>query len=230
MAQGRTGGTKGRGGEGDPLRAELERRLQLLADHGSRAEPKEITAAVESIMATVAGDLSAVNLKLYAEIEALGRYIESAKAEIADLRPDEIRDQHLPAATDELEAIVGATEQATNQILEAVETIEEVSNEVDEAASEKITDAVTKVYEACNFQDITGQRITKVVTALQQIEQKVDALLDAFGEEMARKENRRRQVQADGAKDDDRHLMNGPASANEGISQEDIDALLDSFD
>ncbi|RDD62579.1 protein phosphatase CheZ [Ferruginivarius sediminum] len=224
-----SGGTNRRGGQADPLRAELERRLQLLADHGQRADPKDITAAVESIMATVEGDLSAVNLKLYAEIEALGRYIESAKAEIAEVRPDEIRDQHLPTATDELEAIVGATEQATNQILEAVESIEEVAGEVDEAKSEKITGAVTQVYEACNFQDITGQRITKVVTALQEIERKVDALLAAFGEEMARNQIKRRQAEA-ASKDDEKSLMNGPASPNEAVSQEDIDALLASFD
>jgi chemotaxis protein CheZ len=185
-------------------------------------------------MATVEGDLSAVNLKLYSEIEALARYIDGAKAEIAEIRPDEIRDEHLPAATDELEQIVGATENATNQILESVETVEEVAEELDSDKADKITTAVTNIYEACSFQDITGQRITKVVKTLQQIESKVEALLAAFGEEVARE---RRKFGGDKAaepemsqEEKEQSLMNGPANAGEGISQDDIDALLAGFD
>lgn len=230
MASSQTGKADSRTGAADPLRKELEQRLQNLSNQGPRAEAKDITAAVESIMATVSGDLSAINLKLYAEIEALARYIESAKSEIAEVRPDEIRDEHLPVATDELEAVVGATEQATNRILEAVETVEEVAAELDETKAEKITGAVTQVYEACNFQDITGQRITKVVKALQQIEQKVEVLLAAFGEDMAGDRAERQATREKSEPADDAGLMNGPAQPNEGISQEDIDALLANFD
>ena len=112
----------GRGGSGEQaLRQQLEVQLSALAGLGPRAQPAEITDAVESVMATVEGDLSAVNLKLYAEIEALSRFIAAAKAEIASVRPDEINTEHLPTATDELEAIVGATESATNTILEAIQ-------------------------------------------------------------------------------------------------------------
>ena len=221
----------------DAVRAQLERTLQDLSKLGPRSEPSEISDAVESVMATVDGDLSAVNMKLYAEIEALSRYIANAKAEIAQVRPDEIRTTHLPTATDELEAIVGATEQATNQIFEAVEGIEEVAATLDEGTAQKITDHVTSVYEACSFQDITGQRITKVVTALQQIETKVDTLLSAFGEEaaQARKKNRAETGEtadrAASAEDADKALMNGPAApGDDAVSQDDIDALLASFD
>ena len=83
---------------------------------GTGVEPEDIMEAVESVMTTIEGDLSAVNLKLFAEIESLSSFISSAKAEIASLRPDEITEEHLPTATDELEAIVGSTEQATNAI------------------------------------------------------------------------------------------------------------------
>ena len=221
------------GGENDPLRAELERRLKAMAEEGPRTDPSDIASAVESVMATVEGDLSAVNLKLYAEIEALARYIDGAKAEIAEIRPDEIRDEHLPAATDELEQIVGATENATNQILESVESVEEVAEELDSDKADKITNAVTNIYEACSFQDITGQRITKVVKTLQQIETKVEALLAAFGEEVARERRRRGDdTEASQSKeaDQEKALMNGPAASGEGVSQDDIDALLAGFD
>ncbi|MBK1697728.1 protein phosphatase CheZ [Rhodovibrio salinarum] len=223
----------GRGQDDDAARVQLETQLAALAALGPRAEPEEITDAVESVMATVEGDLSAVNLKLYAEIEALSRFIASAKAEIASVRPDEINTEHLPTATDELEAIVGATESATNTILEAMETIEGIGDELGGETGQKLSDSVTKVYEACNFQDITGQRITKVVTALKQVEEKVDTLLAAFGEDAAeaRSERSAASEKKKVSADDEASLMNGPTSPGEAsVSQDDIDALLASFD
>jgi len=222
----------GRGGGEDALRAQLESQLSALAGLGPRAQPNEIHDAVESVMATVDGDLSAVNLKLYAEIEALSRFIAAAKAEIASVRPDEINTEHLPTATDELEAIVGATESATNAILEAMETLEPIGDDLGGETGQKIADSVTKVYEACNFQDITGQRITKVVGALKQVEDKVDTLLAAFGEDAAAaRQDRPSAPTQPAAPGDDAALMNGPgAPGDTAVSQDDIDALLASFD
>lgn len=223
-----------RADEDAAVRAELERTLQELANRGPGGEPTELAAAVESVMATVEGDLSAVNLKLYAEIEALSRYIANAKAEIAQVRPEEIRTTHLPTATDELEAIVGATEQATHQIFEAVEGIEEVAATLEPETAQKLTDHVTSVYEACSFQDITGQRITKVVTTLQQIEHKVDTILAAFGEDATQAQTKPAPSESapeQSPEDADKALMNGPSTpGEESVSQEDIDALLASFD
>src|SRR3546814_1118636 len=54
---------------------------------------------------------------------------------------------------------------------------------MDTEVGAQVSAAVTSIFEACGFQDITGQRITKVVTALQKIETKVDALLNAFGDD-----------------------------------------------
>ena len=102
----------------------------------------------------------------------------------AELRPDDINSEHLPAATDELTAIVGSTEQATHTIFEAVEGIEALTAKMDPEVAAQVSAAITSVFEACGFQDITGQRITKVVTALQHVESKVDALLHAFGDDI----------------------------------------------
>lgn len=210
---------------------DLEVRVTQLLKARSDIEPRQLIEAVEAIMLTAQGDLSSANLKLYAEIESLAHYIQNARAEIASLRPDEITDEHLPAAGEELEAIVGATEQATNSIMEAVEAIETVAAELPPEQAERITAAVTSVYEACGFQDLTGQRISKVVNALRHIENKVQALLVAFGGDALPKPARTAaSKRADGKDRPDEHLMNGPQNAAEAISQDDIDALLASFD
>ena len=115
--------------------------------------------------------------------------------------------------------------------MEAVEAIEGVAAELPPEQAERITAAVTSVYEACGFQDITGQRISKVVNALRHIESKVQALLVAFGGDALPKPAKKpASKRADGKDRPDEHLMNGPQNAQEAISQDDIDALLASFD
>ncbi len=211
---------------------DLGRRVEVLAKSRAGVEPEEIMEVVQSVMATIDGELSAVNFRLYSEIEKLSHFIASVNAELAALRPDDITEEHLPAAADQLGAIVGATEQATNSIVEAVEAIEELAGKMKSKGAKEIGEQVTKVYAACSFQDITGQRIGKVVTALKHIEDKVQALLDAFGEELRRMPGgappERKSPRAPTRADE--HLLNAPQSADEAISQDDIDALLSSLD
>lgn len=205
-----------------------EQRLEALVTRYKDINPDDLVTIVEGIINTAQGDLSSVNLKVYGEIEALSRYIHSARQEIASLRPDEITDEHIPAAGEELEAIVGATEQATNTIMESVEAIENETANLPPETAERITNAVTNVYEACGFQDITGQRITKVIHCLTHIEEKVQALLETFGEPGDRPARERKSQKA--SEEADAALMNGPQSSESAISQDDIDALLASFD
>ncbi len=213
------------------VKEKIVAQLKDLQKSESSVDPAEVITIVESVIDSIEGDLSAVGLKVYADIEALARYINTARAEIAELRPDDINSEHLPAATDELTAIVGATEQATHTIFEAVESIEALTEKMSPEVAEQISAAVTSIFEACGFQDITGQRITKVVTALQQVEVKVDALLHAFGDEIKREGSPRPKAKkkttpsgAPARPDED--LLNGPQLPEDAISQDDIDALF----
>jgi chemotaxis protein CheZ len=210
---------------------ELVARLSALRSRGQSYSREEITEIVTGLLGTLDGDLSDVNLKLYSELEDLAQYILAAKKEIASLLPDDITSEHLPTATDELDAIVGATEEATNGILQAVEAIEGLTGDMDPAVAEKISEAVTQVYESCNFQDITGQRITKVVKALKHIETKVDALVAAFGDEIQKyRELHPTQPEEKEQQTSDAALLNGPQMPDDAAKQAEIDALLASFD
>ena len=147
-----------------------------------------IAEVVDAVLATMRGDLSAPEAGLLAEIEDLGRTIAAAKAEIAALRVDDITDNHIPSATDELDAIIAHTASATDSILEVCETLDTVAIELaredlpgGRAQAALLQDATTRIYEACSFQDITGQRITKVVATLKTIEAKVAGIVATFG-------------------------------------------------
>ncbi|MCH8036023.1 MAG: protein phosphatase CheZ [Proteobacteria bacterium] len=224
------------------LNQEIEQQLHDLSRTGRCVDPKDILEVVESVFASISGDHASLNHRLHADIEALANYINAAKAEISEIKADKINKEFLPEASDQLIAIVGATEQATNDIFEAVELIEELTEKMAPKMAERVTEAVTRVYEACSFQDITGQRVTKVVTALQNVEAKVHALLQAFGEESGA-EGRETASETPGAPgapgagvdgatpaSSDEDLMTGPQIPGEANSQDDIDALLASFD
>jgi chemotaxis protein CheZ len=217
------------------LGEDVEKRLHGLSKSVGRVDPEDILEVVQSVMASIEGDHTSLNQRLHADIEALAEYINTAKAEITEIRADKINAVYLPEASDQLSAIVGATEQATNEIFEAVESIEEMASTMAPEQAERITEAVTRVYEACSFQDITGQRISKVVTALQNVESRVVALLQAFGQESGAAANgtttpaEEPSATKPGARPDE-DLMDGPALSGEANSQEDIDALLASFD
>jgi chemotaxis protein CheZ len=215
--------------------ADVESRLAQLGSNGSGIDPTDIVEVVESVMASISGERTGINLRLYEDIESLSQFIKSAKSEITSLRADEIKTKYIPAASDELSAIVGATEHATNEIFEAVEAIESTANEMDPEAAAPLSDAVTRIYEACSFQDITGQRITKIVKALQDVETKVNGLLRAFGEDVpelpAEAEAPVPVAAAEEPKvKSDKDLMNGPQLPGNAMSQDEIDALMSSFD
>ena len=183
-----------------------------------------ITEVVRAVLTTISDDLTAKEASLLREVEELGRTIASAKSEIAALRVDDITDHDIPFATDELDAIVEHTAHATDAILESCEMLDEVTATVSGDAAAKLQAATTRIYEACSFQDITGQRITKVVTTLKTIEGKVAHIIGTFGPsiEAARRAADHVATDAD--------LLNGPQLPAHAMDQSDIDKLLASFE
>lgn len=194
---------------------------------------EEVSAVVAGIMDAARKELASSDNEVVAKMIGLADYIEHAKQEIAALRPDEVKDQHLPAASDELDEIVAETAEATNRIMDATETIQGAIGEIDEATQEKIFNASMQIFEACSFQDITGQRVTKVVKALKDIEEKVDSLITAFGDEIAEYKARNGSEQTETTPNDineitDDMLLEGPQLSEEAMSQDEIDKLLNS--
>ncbi|UPY34910.1 protein phosphatase CheZ [Sediminicoccus sp. KRV36] len=193
---------------------------------GSGQDP--IEQAVRQVLGSLAGDMTSVEASLLAELEALGREVQRAKSEMAALRVDDINDSHIPRATDELDAVVEHTAKATNEILDVCEGLEAMQSRLSSAEAENLGIAVTRIYEACSFQDITGQRISKVVSALKAIEQRVAEVTARFapGGPMPAVEDELPITPVT----EGRALANGPQMPGAASSQEEIDRLLASFD
>ena len=213
------GGSPAKPGEDSDLTRKLD---AVQARTRIAVDTTEVAAVVEAIVESLSGDMSVADLKLYRELEQLAQYIQRAKREIADVKPNDIRERHIPMATDELDAVVEATAAATGTILDEAEAVQKLAASLPPPAGTNIAAAVTRIYEACNFQDITGQRITKVVKTLKYIESKIDALLAAFGETVVGK-----QVLL---KPPDEDFVSGPQLPKAANSQDEIDAILASLD
>jgi chemotaxis protein CheZ len=218
-------------GTGPMLTAQiLEERMAVLRARYPAARTDAVADVVRTMLATMRGDLTAQEASLLSEVEALGRTIAAAKAEIAELKVTDINASHIPSATDELDAIVAHTASATDSILEVCEALDGIGELLGKEgaspacadASTRLQEATTRIYEACSFQDITGQRITKVVATLKAIETKVSMLVEAFGG--------RAQGATPVARTPDADLLNGPQLPANAMDQSDIDRLLASFD
>lgn len=194
---------------------------------GGPPPPDEaIEAAVRAVLASMAGDLTAKEAALLAELEALGRMVKRAKAEIAALGVEDITASHIPTATDELDAVVEHTAGATNEILDCCETLERLEPRLGEEDAAALRDAITRIYEACGFQDITGQRIAKVVAALKAIEARVAAVVGTAAPVAAPAAR----PAAAGPATLGEALAQGPQLPGAGVSQAEIDKLLAAFD
>ncbi|MEM6490859.1 MAG: protein phosphatase CheZ [Pseudomonadota bacterium] len=205
------------------LNTELAAKLAALRDSDGGVSPDDIQNLIDAVMTTAPGDISHDDHALYAEIRSLADAIQRARSEIAALRPQEISEDFIPAATDELDAVVGATEIATNTIMDNAEAIQALTGEMSQEAGEKVEAAVTEIFTACGFQDITGQRITTVVTALKEIEGKVAALLSAFNADFDTSGAARGGKPAEF---DESGLLNGPQLPAKAQNQDDIDRIF----
>jgi len=203
--------------------AALTGRLAEIATRWPAAQPAMVAEVVASVLASMRGDLTSVETTLLNEVAELGRTIANARAEIAALGVDDITASHIPSATDELDAIVAHTAAATDSILEVCEMLDNVGATLDSAGAQALQDATTRIYEACSFQDITGQRITKVVATLKAIDSKVSHIIATFDRPGAAAALPRPPPPKAA-------LLNGPQLPASAMDQSDIDKLLASFD
>ncbi len=205
---------------------DLSDRLRVIRDRRPDQDPEVIAEVVRAVLSTMSGDLTAQETTLLHEVEALGQTIANAKAEIAALRVDDIKQRDIPFATDELDAIVAHTATATHDILASCETLDQVAETLTGDSATRLQDATTRIYEACSFQDITGQRITKVVTTLKAIEAKIGSIISTFGAGGGASVAAPLPQEPVG----EEALLNGPQLPAMAMDQSDIDKLLASFD
>lgn len=161
------------------------------------------------------------------DVVEMAAAIAQTKREIAAIKPEGEQNGHAGVAADELDAIVESTEKATQDILEATEQIQEIAWSIrEEGVRDEVCDEldrfVTEIYTASSFQDLTGQRISKVVSVLGYLKDRLEAMRQIWGDDDT--------VEVHGPAPEnerpDAHLLNGPQIAGNGLDQCDIDLMI----
>jgi chemotaxis protein CheZ len=144
-------------------------------------------ADVISLATSTANSLDAVLRKIdgdvFGELKAIARQIDILRKEIGRLQPTKMHHESIPAAGQELDAIVTATESASNRILECAEQVMDADASNPARYKAFVEARMLTVFEACEFQDLTGQRIAKVIDTLKQIETRVARFANAEREQ-----------------------------------------------
>jgi chemotaxis protein CheZ len=203
--------------------------LDELAKQIRRTRTDDVSLADVVRLAQISTDafqafFSALDSAVLREMREIADYITAMKREISSLQVNDIKNAHIPAAGQELDAIVRATEAATNTIMECAEAVMAADPKDPKAYKALVDDKMMVVFEACSFQDITGQRVAKVVETLQYIETRVSRFaaavrtVDLAGPLTAEEANRAERKR--------RLMLNGPQREDAAIKQRDVDNLL----
>jgi chemotaxis protein CheZ len=196
----------------------------LKKKHGEHVSIAEVTTLAEVMADSMHDFYRLLHACVHAELKDIADYIARTRAEIAALRPNELHQVHLPAAGNELAAIVQLTETATHSIMERAEAVMSAEAGDLDAYKALVEARLIAVIEACSFQDLTGQRIAKVADMLGQIEARIARF--AVATHVADAEGPKGEREAAAGRKH-RLMFEGPIPKGEKNGQLDVDFLLD---
>ena len=122
------------------------------------------------------------------ELDLIYEAIRRIKQDMGGLEANTFIGPRMAHVGRELDAVIAGTEQATQNILQSAEDIDQTANTLSaflkggyaQGLAQDMRDHVVRIFEACNFQDLTGQRISNVVATLKFIEDHIVRMLEIW--------------------------------------------------
>ncbi len=207
-----------------------ERVDEIRQQNGERILLDDVKSVVDGLIDGIVVEAGAENRQMEAELREVLNYVVRAKQEFMSIGPRALSSQKIPDASEELNAILGATEEAAGQIMDAADRLGEMAGTVDGPTGEELQNISTGLFEASAFQDICGQRITKVLGILKFLEGRLTTLAETLGDSRLEEDDDTVEFDADGLAVDPDKLTHGPQLEADAISQAEVDALLAEFD
>jgi len=202
-----------------------------------RATIDPLRGIMDSMSDTYRNDLKVAS-SIRADMSEIDQAISGTKRELAAIKVGNTIGG-VDVAALELTTVVTQTEAATNDILAASEAIEtmagaiqsETTLEAAKALAQDIAERITIIYMACNFQDLSGQRVTRVVDTLNFIEGRIHRMIEAWGGLQALHdliETEIKTKEEERATEGAASLLTGPVPVNstDHVGQNEIDALF----
>lgn len=206
----------------------LKTMVQLREEKGS-ISLQDIGGIFMNLASTVNPASSSVDEFVHSEIGLLAKYITDAKQEIFAIQTNDKAEDVIMDASAHLDEVIKHTEEATTEIMDSADVILANAGGIGGEKEEKIMAATNRIFDACTFQDITGQRIRKVIKLLENIEERINKLNALFGEVPHFAETEQKNSANVVVPMNDKDLLNGPQLRANASSQDDIDALFTSL-
>lgn len=193
---------------------------RLKKNPGGQMTLTDVIGVAELLTSSLQPLLRRIDVTMQKELRGILKKIVTLRNEISKVHADDIANNRIPEMGKELSEVVKATEAATNSIMSAAETVLEAEDKPEKEYKELVAAQMMEIFEACSFQDITGQRVTKVVNTVEVIEERIVVLcemLDSHEKGVAPVLSKKEQAKKD-------QLLTGPSS--NGVDQSAIDAMF----
>lgn len=230
------------------LDRELRVYLEAMGNDGFEQVPiGDVETIVCEIIGSITGDLTAEDVANFNK-DGLKNLVKEARSKVEAKKFEEIEVQaatpavptgsvellHGPIFPDidhDLASVAERLAHSAQRILASTEKVENLMDGLKPEDATVLLDAITEIYGACGFEDITGQTLDRVRSKMRQIEYETERLLAAMGNDDARQrsEELEEEIEAELARNQ-AQLLHGPDSMKEANTQEEIDAILASFD
>lgn len=185
----------------------------------------DVVALAQMMAESINESTEKLDSKLYKEFRLIAEHISKMKEDIANIQTSSLSNVKIPEAGRELSEIVKSTEEATHKIMESAEAIMSSDPADTEKYPETVNGSVMDIFEACSFQDLTGQRVSRVMETLEFIDRRLVHLDKTMGEIAGNKQLFDEEVESEKRKQD--LILHGPQDKGKGENQDDIDALFD---
>lgn len=185
---------------------------------------KDVIALAEKVTAALKPLVRSLDRSMHQELREILQAIEGLRTELSRVDANDIFAKRIPEMGRELGAIVKATEVATDTIMNVAEQVLAADRSDPEKYAAEVEQHMMAIFEACSFQDLTGQRVTKIIHTMEVIEERIEVLC-----KMIENNNIAPQTSGEPTAQEKRNrekLVSGPAHDGEGVSQSDIDAMF----
>ena len=203
---------------------QLQLEISNLEQSGATEVPMATVKALIQEVNTLFGQGSGGN-SLFGELGQLAKYLNEMRKELYAMQQDDLAEAKIPDAASQLQAVLDLTEKAAGSIMAECEAIEDKLSGVDAATQEAIQESITKIYEALSFQDITGQRLQKIITVLQEVERQILRMVVVFGLKSKTAEDGLDSATKDKL-ESEAELLSGPQLPGQGLEQDQVDDIL----
>lgn len=174
-------------------------------------------------------------VRLKRELVGLFGHMHRMRKELAAIGTPEGEKNHFATMTDLLTGIAEEVEAASDKILGNMESVEDLLMEIrkrtesdkdTQSLLDQVSDHGNAVFEACSFQDLTGQRVAKITKTMQFVEDKVKQLIYMWGRDELAAIVAEYKLDELEDEDPDKKLLNGPQRIGVAVTQDEIDKLF----